>query len=359
MMRGRWLAFLLTSAAWSQAGTPATRSFAFPEAQVKAALHELVPAGGGKLPALDGFASGDAEPLTAYEQPYYRLQIETHESGGVTEVQVAARITAWRDGYRSLPSNGRLEADLLERLSARLTKRSALPEIEALEKEIAEVRFRAEQAEQLQGRLEAEIRDLREAGPAAPLKLVAVKKPGAPLFDRPAAGGRIILRAEPEDEFEVVEERGAWIGVRSGANQTSWIRRSGVELALAGEPQRVPEPNISREQVREFSGDWPVLKGKLADFIWLGESPDQWHAATRLFAERYLIANHQPQGMLSAPAGFVLIFSAPQPAIAACGMRAIRKWVEGELSETAFASQCSLDPPAVFQAKEKSITHEP
>ncbi len=88
------------------------------------ALKDLQAYAGQKLPIVDGFVGVPEQPLNRYERAFYQFSIELFPgTSGGTVVQVSAKITAWyadkdpaKSGYQVLPSNGRLELDLLDRL---------------------------------------------------------------------------------------------------------------------------------------------------------------------------------------------------------------------------------------------------
>jgi len=73
---------------------------------------------------VDGFVATGDKPLNQYERAFYQFTIDVlPRTGGGTIVRVTAKITAWyadkdpaKSGYQVLPSNGRLELDLLDRL---------------------------------------------------------------------------------------------------------------------------------------------------------------------------------------------------------------------------------------------------
>src|SRR6266436_5580450 len=82
----------------------------------------------GHLPALEGFTVPGDRPLDRFHRGYYQCtaQVSSTPSGGST-VRVSATITAWytdplstKSGYQVLLSNGRLEADFLDRLQEAL-----------------------------------------------------------------------------------------------------------------------------------------------------------------------------------------------------------------------------------------------
>ena len=88
-------------------------------------LHANTP---GRLPILDGFVAPEVSALEKYQRAYYQYKLEIRPAkGGATALRVSAKVTAWYAGdnatpagYRVLPSNGRLETDLVERLEEAL-----------------------------------------------------------------------------------------------------------------------------------------------------------------------------------------------------------------------------------------------
>jgi hypothetical protein len=104
------------------------RSFPQSKVKVEKALQEMQAATAGRLPVLEGFATPGDHPLERYQRGYYqsKFQVVAAPSGG-SVVRVSVQVTAWytdsvaaRSGYQVLPSNGRLEADLLDQLADQL-----------------------------------------------------------------------------------------------------------------------------------------------------------------------------------------------------------------------------------------------
>lgn len=107
-----------------QAG-PYERTYSQSKRAVEKALKELQPSMRGRLPVLEGFALPGDHPLNQYRRAYYQsaAQVSSTASGG-SVVRVNSKVTAWytdstpsRSGYQLLPSNGRIESDLLDQLS--------------------------------------------------------------------------------------------------------------------------------------------------------------------------------------------------------------------------------------------------
>src|ERR1700747_191270 len=98
--------------------------------EVEEALQSLKAYATNRLPVLDGFVNANATTIAKLENPHYQLRIEVESQGpNQTLVSVIAKITAWsaeqdpsRSQYVVIPSNGRLEQDMLDRLSVLLEK---------------------------------------------------------------------------------------------------------------------------------------------------------------------------------------------------------------------------------------------
>ena len=103
---------------------PYARTFPRGKDDVEATLKEMQAYAGQKLPIVDGFVAMGEQPLDHYERGFYQFSIDVMPNGAAsTIVRLTAKITAWyadkdpaKSGYQALPSNGRLELDLLDRL---------------------------------------------------------------------------------------------------------------------------------------------------------------------------------------------------------------------------------------------------
>ena len=123
------VSFILVSAGSAYAQSNGyERTFPQSKATIEKILQEMPIA--GRLPVLDGFAVSNAadHPLDRYQRGYYqsKIQVTAAPSGG-SVVRVSVEVTAWyadpvpaKSGYRLLPSNGRLEADVLDQLADQL-----------------------------------------------------------------------------------------------------------------------------------------------------------------------------------------------------------------------------------------------
>jgi hypothetical protein len=113
------------SSFFAQAQTGYERTFPQSKATLEKALKTIQANLAGRLPTLDGFAKPGAQLLDRYQRGYYQASVQVVPSGtGGSIVRVTTKVTAWyadpagaHSGYQLLPSNGRLEADLLDQLS--------------------------------------------------------------------------------------------------------------------------------------------------------------------------------------------------------------------------------------------------
>jgi hypothetical protein len=114
---------------------PRQRTYARDENDLKKALQELGAFDDAALPVLEGFATLGADGPVGYDRPYYRFRVAFDEAdAGNTTVRLEAVVTARftdpagsRPEYRSFPSNGRLETDMLDRLEGYLRLAAGAP----------------------------------------------------------------------------------------------------------------------------------------------------------------------------------------------------------------------------------------
>ena len=395
---------MLCVQAWSQAESGAVeRTYPVSVEVIKKSLEE-VGARGGRLPMLDGFATGVSEG-DHYEQPYFQYRVQTTPvDGNSTRVKVEARISAWyldpkpsRSQYRSLLSNGRLEADLLDRLQDSLAGKSAKPEAASisnppvaasatsagvtvasqpnaagsLQDQLDAILAQRQAVGEKVGALQAQIGELKaKEGKPGAVRLASVKRSGVGVMSRMNFGGPVLFRAQAQDEFEVISRESGWALVRLGPDSTGYIQADELNLpdgvvettaptavAVASEPAstQVADSGFSvrEENVRVFSGDWARLRGKKVLFVYVqsrgllaalsGDSA-KLAFAKGIFESRYRVATVKNPEV----EGVVVVFLGNKGGVAAATLTDIRQWVEGGLAEKAFLNRCSLDPPAVF-----------
>jgi hypothetical protein len=286
-------AMLLPSPSDAQA-VPYERTFKQSKATVDKTLKSLQSSASGRLPVLDGFTVPGDRPLDHFQRGFYQcaIQASSTPSGG-TLVRVSAKITAWyaesdpaKSGYQSLPSNGRLETDFLDRLQDALggqasspstnspavsassqpknTPATSTPAISAPTPDqgtsassianpklpatpglspfklgngvgsdlTASLATQKAVADKHIEELTKEAKGLEEIlrTQAHPKNLVAVKKSGTPVLVTPVEGAKVLFLATAEDEFEILDMNSNWVHVRISGLSRGWIRRSGLEV---------------------------------------------------------------------------------------------------------------------------------
>src|SRR6202022_1942197 len=252
---------------------PYARTFSRPKVEVEQALKDLQAYTGQKLPIVDGFVASTQQPLDRYERAFYQFSIEVLPGAPAgTIVQVSAKITAWyadkdpaKSGYQILPSNGRLELDLLDRLDEKFGNKPAPGTARALAssgisaptpklnlggginmspgsgnpiappegtEELNQLRHEREAEEKRMHSLNVELQGLEEVkkNQAHPLNLVAVKRAGTPVMARAGEESRVLFKAAVNDEFEFLDAEGEWVHVQISGVSRGYIRRSALEL---------------------------------------------------------------------------------------------------------------------------------
>ena len=312
------------------------RTFKKPKEAVESAVRDLRASASGRLPVLDGFVEVADEPLDRYERGFFQCAVEVKAApGGGTQVRVSAKITAWHAdpnagnaGYRELPSNGRIEADYLDRLEAKLgvpagaaartvktsppasrpgktttsTDAGSSPEADATPaprtpkpaaasedpppptvsagESLDTIRKRVELSEKQIRDLNAYLQNLQQIkqNQTHPNDLAVVKKSGTPVLSKPQRDADVLFTAEGDDEFQILELSGAWVHVQISGESRGWLRRAMVDLPAGFAPpggKASDEPadadalfHISREDTSTFVGSWEPLKGKTVKIIW-------------------------------------------------------------------------------------------
>jgi hypothetical protein len=330
----------------SAQSVPYQRVFPQSKTVVEKRLKEMQSSSAGHLPALEGFTVPGDRPLDRFHRGYYQCaaQVSSTPSGG-SMVRVNATITAWytdpaaaKSGYQVLPSNGRLEADFLDRLQEALSGRASsssptplpnslsssprnhsnpagpalspsrprnsapgvqakaaagspfnlgdplsLDRLSSLATQKAVVdRHAEEQAKEVKG-LEEILRNQAHPG-----NLVAVKKKDTPVLANPIADAKLLFLASAEDEFEILDANPNWVHVRISGLSRGWIRRSSLEMPIADpgtqpaetEARSVPahadtQPfHVENEQVASFPGNWGPLLGKTVRMVTVQKASD-------------------------------------------------------------------------------------
>jgi hypothetical protein len=404
---------LIITAALAQDVALQERTFHSSRAAVEKALREFHGNSGGNLPTLDGFVSGTADELAPYRRGHYQFAIViTAIDAGTTRVQVRAKITAWykgdsaaSSGYRVLPSNGRLESDLLDNVGDELKPTaataslagqeagstggskvtpvpdspsktqpgasvfhaalSAAPTAKPLEHTASPEEAAAEQRIQ---QLTTEGETLREVlrNQSRPSNLAVIRNPKTPLLERPMEDSRVVLLADAEDEFQVVDTTGNWVHVQVSGLSRGWVQRDQVDMpsatkenlsSLEQDPRtfdRAPTFQQTREEVSVFPGKWEPLDGKKVRIIWVqpsdkksfGTEPKLNLVKTVFKKSLGDLANTTPV------AGVVVILDSEDGGMAAATMAALQQWHAGHLPDGAFWKRCLLDPVEAFKTAE-------
>jgi hypothetical protein len=396
------LAAVLFLSIFSSAQNPVERMLPVPVAKIQVALKALPGGTSGPLPVLDGFVISGARDFEEYQRPFYQctVHVSPATSGG-SLVRVTAKITAWNSspphsGYEVLPSNGRIESDLLDRLEQSLgLAGDQKPPASANTRPVAgpaTPNHRLENAPELAAPmpqfpslssvakpttnsapqnsvLDHEAKALEELirNQAHPTNLIAVRSDQTPVLQNPSSDAKVLFLASAEDEFEILDQNPEWIHVRISGLSRGWLRRSSVEILdgsdVAAEsatpsvpqgssPASVETANklfsVTGEEEGSFPGDWEPLKGKTVQIISIQQAPgtgvitspqDKMHFAENLFKTRLTE---------KSLAGLVLIFDAEDGGVVAAPRVPLDLWKTGALSEQAFWKQCYLDPPEIL-----------
>ncbi len=305
------------------------RTYPRSQEEVEKGVAQIRPTAKGRLPTLDGFVGSTDQPLERYTSGFYECSIKVSPaSSGGTLVRVTAKVTAWysdanptKSGYRTLPSNGRLEGDLLDRLSdvLELQRTQAPPSYaprgfsapspqaappgfppapeaplpghpfsgrvvppglptpagvagpggtgaaNTPSGETAGSALEREEAEKHAGELRELARNLEEIlqNQMHPQNLAAVRHSGTPVYSKPQTSAQVLFRAEAEDEFQILEAEPAWIHVQVSGASRGWIRREQVEMPEGFEetPSKAAEtgatPGVTFRVTRESVSPFP------------------------------------------------------------------------------------------------------
>ncbi len=278
-------------------GMPVERTYAHSQEAVEKALDQMRATARGRLPTLDGFVAAMDQPVDKYSSPYFDCTTKLSPgSPGGTVVRVTAKITAWytdsnpaKSGYRTLPSNGRLESDFLDRLgeildpgsspggTAPTPGQSSLPsshspsdtvrlpnpntalpgrampggvsltplpatggagrdsaagsgaapsgDTAATEAQRAETEQHASELHTLALNLEEILRNQ-----AHPENLAAVRRSDTPVFSKPLSSAQVLFTAEAQDEFQILDVQANWVHVQISGPSRGWMRRADLEM---------------------------------------------------------------------------------------------------------------------------------
>jgi hypothetical protein len=399
---GSWKAF-------AQA-VPYAREYPKSKEDVDKALKELGADVGQKLPIVDGFVAAGDRPLDRYERAFYQFSIDVlpGSSAGSTVVRLTAKITAWyadrdpwKSGYQVLPSNGRLELDLLDRLSEKFGEKPVAsvlksqvqapsPKIDlstgiprsvhspdtnvseasraavsttgadaASADEMTSLHIKREMEEKRMSQLSTELQNLQEVqhAQAHPPNLVVVRKNATPVLSKPAESASILFTASADDEFEFLDVQGEWVHVQIAGASRGYIRRSGLELPeLVAErfnsPNSTPEAfRVEREESSSFPGSWEPLRGKPVKIYTVqptSRDPKETGAGAKIAFASLLLKDFPTKPAATPVEGVVIVFDSADGGMLGSTLTDIQQFSNGTLSNADFWKRCYLDPPEAF-----------
>ena len=406
----------LVCAAAAQNTDALKQSFNAPKADVEQALKDLNAYQSGRLPFVEGFVGATEQPLASFQRAYYQYSVDVRQvSDEQVSVSVNAKISAWyedkdaaKSGYRDLPSNGRLEADLLDRLRGRLRQHASevaasrtplvSPKLLGLPEASPEASAQATSSSQQPEapsaavsatpalrpfaqttppmkppnaapadedphyqRLVHEEKSLNEviAAQQHPDNLVAVKAAHTPVVASPAEGSRVLMYADAEDEFQFLKTQGEWVHVQIVGLNRGWIRSSQVER-IGNATTTVPNQQAAKEQTpgdafrqtkeetSAFPGDWAPLRGKNVKIIWVQPNGKSTQKSRLNYAELVFKKQAPQLNSGSGVEGVVVVFDAVEGGMAATTLATLQKWGSGNLSDAAFLKECWFDPADAF-----------
>lgn len=213
--------------------------------------------------------------------------------------------------------------------------------------------------------LTAYIKNLEEVqhSQARPANLAAVRKPKTPVYAKAVDGSAILLMADAEDEFEILDVSGPWVHVRISGASRGWVRRTQVEMpagyaqAVAGSERETTDFSIfkiSKEETNSFPGNWDKLKGKTVRVEWIEAPPSSSPADKLAYAKSVFLTAFQAVNTKHENVeGIVVVFDSADGGQLSATLASVRGLAEKSISEPTFWRQCSLDPPESFQTSGK------
>ena len=204
-----------------------------------------------------------------------------------------------------------------------------------------------------------------EHNQSRPANLAAVKKAKTPVYTKAAEGAPVLMSADAQDEFEVLEVSGSWVHVRISGASRGWIRRTQLEMpagfaatAAIAESAAATTPafQISKEETNPFTGSWDKLKGKTVRVEWLeatssapSTAGEKLAFAKSVFLKAFENINTSHQSV----DGIVVVFDSADGGQIAAALPSVKQLADKSIPEAAFWRECSLDPPESFQVSGK------
>jgi hypothetical protein len=228
------IALLLWLVSCAAADDAPERDFPYPPAVIETALRKFGAYTGARLPSLDGFIKTERAQLPHYQRPYYEYKIELVPAATEhTIVKVKANVSAWyedpeshQSGYQVLESNGRLESDLLDRLADYLAKNASkiITDPQELAKRVEAVRQQRIETERRVAELGKQTQQRTAKSQSDPAEYVWAPRSSIAILNAPQERASVLLQAQAEDEFEVLEHRGPWLRVQLQDSQSGWVK---------------------------------------------------------------------------------------------------------------------------------------
>ena len=249
------------------------------------------------------------------------------------------------------------------------TRSSAVAVAPASEESLESIQTRRKAAEEKARQVSADIKGLEEIqkNQVRPVDLVVVKKPAVAILSRPEEGAQVLLTADQEDEFQILDLEGSWVHVQISGASRGWMRRSQVELpsgynavgtkAGSALPEAADLFKVAREETNTFSGKWEPLNGKTVRVVWIepvaGTSSSA--AQKQKFAKYLLLKTYRDMSESQQKVdGVVIVFDSADGGQIAVTMENLKTLQDGSITDAAFWQACSLDPPEAFQLSAKS-----
>jgi hypothetical protein len=198
---------------------------------------------------------------------------------------------------------------------------------------------------------------------ARPNNLAVIKRSNTSVTAQPVSGAEVMLQADAEDEFEVLDSTQDWVHIKISGISRGWVKRDQVDLPgaasvsvadISGEQHDTASVRQVKEEVAPFPGKWEPLDGKQVKIIWVqplnkdqfGAEP-KWALAKSVFRGADAGAPADPNEV----AGVVVIFDSEDGGMAATTLANLQQWRAGHLSEDSFWRRCWRDPADAFQAQ--------
>src|ERR1700722_1988847 len=390
------------------------RSFFTTSSDISGAIVRIGATTKGRLPTLDGFVHQPDQPIERYSKGYFEcaFQMMPPVDSSIT-VRVVAKVSAWytdpdpaQSGYRALTSNGRLESDALDRLaevlpanasdgnssrlpapsstvapythhpapassapSLDLNPRSSTPSYSsrpatpapiagsnldivtsnraADEKKVTELKTYVSNMEEIQ------------RNQAHPSDLAAIKDARTPVYAKPSESAQVLMRADAQDEFQVLGLDGPWVHIQISGASRGWIQRAQLQMppgfaqAQTADDSATPGPfKVSKEETSSFHGDWARLKGKPVRIEWVEPATPSLLTSRKdklAFAKAvFLQASEKLPTSPQRPEGIVVVFDSVDGGQIAAALPSVQALANHSLSDAAFWRECSIEPAESF-----------